>query len=196
MAFEIYNGNGTTNDIIDKIIEMWDFDSYDQESSYHSATYGNGKITAQNNGLVIQTVTGTNIGDLPSYSTSDFKIIKTENSIMISILYYNEYYAAIIGNLAGPNTNKNKGICVINSYKVYSVMGEDANQSYIQITPATSDTLVQLIPIAATKYGDYYFRNAYRIIISPFANTMAIEGKYLINNNTYYISGGLAIKEE
>ncbi|MBR1563361.1 MAG: hypothetical protein IJ645_09175, partial [Ruminococcus sp.] len=48
MEFQIYNGvldtNLTTNQIIDKAIEMWDFDSVDQTSTLHSATYGNVKI--------------------------------------------------------------------------------------------------------------------------------------------------------
>ena len=43
MEFQIYNGvldrNLTTNQIIDKAIEMWDFDSVDQTSTLHSAAY-------------------------------------------------------------------------------------------------------------------------------------------------------------
>ena len=200
MAFEYYSGSGNANAIINKLIEMWDFDSSDTTSSDHSATYGNAQIISGSNNLFVQTVRETTSGLAIFCSYTAFKIIKATNSIMVCIDYNGYYGAIIIGNLTNSDGQSSKGIFGHNaqSTEIASIMGASAIQSKIQFTPKTSDTLTQLVPMAAPTFGDWYFENGYRIEIATVSSTIlnGTHGLYDIGGEKYYFAGNVAIKED
>jgi hypothetical protein len=202
MAFVIYNGttSGNTqsdmNEILDKLIEMWNFDSVDQSSAKHSATYGNAMIrTSTQDGrfaleLVDEAILIENLG---YYNSNNYTIVKTDNAIMLILgagSNINDVW--IIGSLTNIDGTTGKGIVGVvgGTGAWYAVVG-NSTQSNITDTFRTSQDMTQLIPYVST-VGGWYFDNAYRMIIGL---NSVLKGKYILGAETYYIAGRSAIKE-
>jgi hypothetical protein len=202
MAFIIYNGttsgNNTSdmNEILDKLIEMWDFDSVDQESERHSATYGNAMIrTSTQNGrfaleLVDEAILIENLG---YFNSNTYTIVKTDNAVMLALGAGSGIWDVwIIGTLTNIDGTTGKGIIGIagSTGAWYAVLG-DSTQANVTDTLRTSQDIAQLVPYVSTQ-GGWYFDNAYRLLI---AQSAALKGKYQIGEDVYYIAGRSAIKE-
>jgi hypothetical protein len=202
MAFIIYNGTTSGNDtsdmneILDKLMEMWDFDSVDQESERHSATYGNAMIrTSTQNGrfaleLVDEAILIENLG---YYNQGVYTIVKTDNAVMLALgAGSGTWHVWIIGTLTNIDGTTGKGIIGVigDTGAWYAVLG-DSTQANVTDTLRTSQDLTQLVPYVSTQ-GGWYFDNAYRLLIG-LNNTL--KGKYQIGEDVYYITGRSAIKE-
>ena len=192
MAFEIYSGKGTLNDIIDKMIEMWNFDSTDTTSSVHTATYGNAVIKGQHQILFNGETPVTPGGSEIFTSNSEFKIVKTDNSIMACWYYYNSYYCLLVGNVKNVDGTVGKGaLARINGY-YYAVTGTVTTSSFDYTSRTVADGLIaQLVPIVAS--GGWYFDNAYFKLVDDSIKKI---GKYMVGDDVYYIHDITAIKEE
>jgi hypothetical protein len=202
MAFVIYNGTTSGNDtedmneILDKLIEMWDFDSVDQESERHSATYGNAMIrTSTQDGrfaleLVDEAILIENLG---YYNSNTYTIVKTDNAVMLALgAGSGTWDVWIIGKLTNIDGTTGKGIIgiVSGTGAWYAVLG-DSTQANVTDTLRSSQDIAQLVPYVSTQ-GGWYFDNAYRLLIG-LNNTL--KGKYQIGEDVYYIAGRSAIKE-
>lgn len=203
MAFEIYNGtlSSSVNEIIDKLAEMWDFDSTDLESSSHSVTYGNAMLF-QNNALwqlaLYKTENGadTMIDYYTTASGRRYSIVAASDAVLISMESSNGSFATyIIGDLTNVDGTTGKGGLIVgdnDSASWYSVMGTTIEQPGATETFRTSTEMSQLIPYVSSATG-YYFDNAYRLTVGT---TYRNRGVYTIGDNRYYISQRTAIKEE
>lgn len=209
MAFEIYNGvldsNLTTNQIIDKAIEMWDFDSVDQTSTLHSATYGNVKIGCDSGNTHFGVEIYTNVTGSKQYMAVDgsyrYTLVKSDNALLISMEGSSSWETIVIGNTTGTDGVKGKGGFYANSNANSAIyIGTDnwssgASAAFTD-TCKTTDGLTQLVPIAAP-YGGFYFDNAYRV---HMAQATGNKGLYVVDGDSdgsrYYISHRTAIKEE
>lgn len=202
MAFVIYNGTTSGNDtedmneILDKLIEMWDFDEVDQESERHSATYGNAKIrTSTQDGryaleLVDEAILIENLG---YYNQNVYTIVKTDNAVMLALgAGSGTWDVWIIGTLTNIDGTTGKGIVGIaaGTGAWYAVLG-DSTQMNITDTLRTSQDIAQLIPYVSAS-GGWYFDNAFRTLI---AQSATLKGKYQVGEDVYYFAGRSAIKE-
>lgn len=202
MAFVIYNGTTSGNDtedmneILDKIIEMWDFDEVDQESERHSATYGDAMIrTSTQDGrfaleLVDEAILIENLG---YYNQNVYTIVKTDNAVMLALgAGSGTWDVWIIGTLTNIDGTTGKGIVGIaaGTGAWYAVLG-DSTQMNITDTLRTSQDIAQLIPYVSAE-GGWYFDNAFRTII---AQSATLKGKYQVGEDVYYFAGRSAIKE-
>lgn len=209
MAFEIYNATAASrsiaemNKIIDKLAEMWDFDSVDTESTAHSVTYGDCvlSVDSSHDGAINITADGTSIFNGGYTGALDspyhYAIVKTDSSVMLSMNYDpGVFVTIIIGTTANIDGTTGKGMLFADSSA--SAFWEAGCGSTIQ--PQDSDTmrssdtngLIQLIPYAFS-VGGWYFDNAYRVAL---AERTSNHGLYEIGNDRYYISMRTAIKEE
>lgn len=191
MAFEIYNGTvNDPNTIIDKLIEMWEFDSTDQTGNNHSATWGNYKVYRSSNNVCIGD--GNQAPFQVPVSSSPFRIIKTPKAIMATWSYNNLWKTVIIGNIYKANGTQSKGIIGCESNSLSAAFDRDllANFSY---TALRTNNDIQLIPHVAQ--NDYYMDQVYRIVACNFQTIGAISGKYKIGDDLYYISNLLALKD-
>ena len=211
MAFEITHGTfatGSANQLIDKIIELYEsfFDSVDQESQYHSATYGSATISTSNGtNIILKDGNGTILNTI-SYNAAPYfyNIVKASNALLINFLSSagdNASYGTVVfGTLKNINGTTGKGaIIVANSATAVASMvagqwssGAAASSALMQEAMRQSDGLTQLIPYAAT-VGGWYFDNAYRMMVGTAYNN---RGVYLAGDDRYYISQRTAIKEE
>lgn len=193
MAFEIYNGIASDpNTIIDKLIEMWDFDSADQTSSNHSATWGGGMIYRDGYNICIGNSSSAyfqgNVG-----SSDTFKLIKTQNAILVAWYHSSAWITFAVGTITDINGNAGKGILGIISATLSAVF-EGTLLSNVSSNYISTANGVQLVPHMAQ--NDYYTDGIYRVLAHCFANIQVISGKYQLGEDVYYISNGLAIKEE
>lgn len=209
MAFEIYNGTAADrtvsemNKIIDKLAEMWEFDSVDETSTLHSVTYGDCvlSVNSSHDGAINITADGTSIFSSGYLVVFDapyrYTIVKASNAIMLSMNYDPGVFTTIIiGTTTNINGGTGKGMLFADSST--SAYWEAGCGSTIQ--PQDSDTmrssdtngLIQLIPYAFS-VGGWYFDNAYRVAL---AERTSNHGLYEIGNDRYYISMRTAIKEE
>lgn len=202
MAFVIYNGTTSGNDtedmneILDKLIEMWDFDSVDQESERHSATYGNAMIrTSTQNGryaleLVDEAILIENLG---YYNSNTYTIVKTDNAILLALGVANSKWDVwVIGTLTNIDGTTGKGILGVagDTGAWYAVLG-DSTQANVTDTLRTSQDIAQLVSYVSAE-GGWYFDNAFRTLI---AQSATLKGKYQVGEDVYYIAGRSAIKE-
>lgn len=202
MAFVIYNGttsgNNTTNmnEILDKLIEMWNFDSVDQESTRHSATYGNAKIrtSTQDGRYALEfgesTIVIENLGYYNSYT---YTIVKTDNAIILALgAGSGTWDVWIVGTVTNIDGTTGKGIVGIvgSTGAWYAVLG-DSTQMNISDTLRVSQDMTQLIPYVSA-VGGWFFDNAHRMIVGL---NSTLKGKYILGADTYYIVGRSAIKE-
>lgn len=204
MAFEIYSATADmssgkwANQVIDKMIEMWEFDSVDQESEWHSASFGNGTITAKSSnyiGLI------NDSGDVCStaFTTTPmrFSVVKTDSSLLVSFESSSDGFATIIvGKTTNIDGTKGKGVMFVHyssDGKTYMVTDNwQPTSTVFSESLRSSDGLTQLVPIAATLGGDF-FDNAYRVTVgTDYKN----RGLYTIGDDRWYISQRTAIKEE
>lgn len=205
MAFEIYNGqaSGSTqaavNQIIDKLAEMWEWDSTDLESSNHSLTYGDVKIsTAASSyfwGIALFKGNTQLIVEIKGTSDNRYTIVKSANAIMLSYGGGNTgtWTTLIVGTLTNINGNTGKGALMSkgSDNNWYAVVGDDT-QSNISDTMRTTDAITQLIPYVSDA-GGWYFNNAFRMLMGWGTS---LRGLYAIGNDRFYISQRTAIKEE
>lgn len=206
MAFEIYNGvaSGATvagcNEIIDKIIEMWDCDSSDTTSEGHSATYGNCTIAtnAANVGGFTVTMNGTTLSITMKLVSSNlsYKIVKATNAL---ILYTNQQTNGnvnvfIFGTITNIDGSTGKGALEVNNTAAaqFAACTDDENTLNVSDTMRTTDGLVQLAPYISTFKG-WYFDNAFRVYAANNYNNV---GEYTINGENYFMAYRTAIKEE
>ena len=205
MAFEIYSGvvSGVTvagcNEIIDKIIEMWDCDSSDTTSEGHSATYGNCTIAANtaNAGRFIVTMNGETVSaglQLNSNNLS-YKIIKTNGAL---ILHINTASASnvnvfVFGTITNIDGRAGKGALEVTAATAaaFSACTDDENTLNVSDTMRTTDGLVQLAPYISTFKG-WYFDNVYRVLA---VNNATLVGEYTINGENYFVAYRTAIKD-
>ena len=211
MAFEIFNGTTASNtpqdmnEILDKLIEMWGkFDSVDQTSTYHSATYGNATIRVNSQGgrfNLYNEATSSNVKEgLGYYNQRIYTIVKSTSTIMLALgAGSGSWDVWVISDATDLDGNIGKGIIGIDSsgsyYKWYSVVGNENQtkvQSEINDTLRTSQDVVQFIPYVSTE-GGWCFNNAYRMIIGQNQTT---KGKFKIGLPTYYIASRTAIRED
>lgn len=205
MEFQIYNGvldiNLTTNQIIDKAIEMWDFDSVDQTSTLHSATYGNVKIGCDSGNTHYGVEIYTNVAGSRQYMAVDgsyrYTLVKSDNALLISMEGSNGWETIVIGNTTGTDGVKGKGGFYATSNANSAIyIGTDnwssGSSAAFSDTCKTTDGLTQLVPIAAP-YGGFYFANVYRV---HMAQATGSKGLYTKDGDRYYISHRTAIKEE
>ena len=194
MAFNIYNGSATAlEQIIDKLTEMWNFDSVDQEE--HTATYGNAKISGFRLGITLYNGE-TSIYNAEAFQGGNYTIVKSDNAILASWKYSSNTFTLIVGNLTNVDGTTGKGMCLCTgntgmSCPYYLVAGESAD-SNISFSRINTDVLTQLVPYVSVN-GGWVFDNAYRVL---FDTTNGRRGLYTIGNNRYYISEWTAIKEE
>lgn len=206
MAFEIYNGvaSGATvagcNEIIDKIIEMWDCDSSDTESEGHSATYGNCTISTNTSsaGSFTVTMNGTTLTTTMRLVANNlsYKIVKATNAL---IVYINPQSSGTInvfvfGTITNIDGSTGKGALEANSAAqgAFSACTDDENTLTVSDTMRTTDGLVQLTPYISTFKG-WYFDNVFRVYA---ANNYTNVGEYTINGENYFIAYRTAIKDE
>lgn len=207
MAFEIYNGvaSGATvagcNEIIDKIIEMWDCDSSDTTSEGHSATYGNCTIatnTGGTTGAFTVTMNGTTLTTAMQLSSSNlsYKVVKATNALLV---YTNPYSNGnvnvfVFGTVTNIDGSTGKGALeVINlATAAFTACTDDENTVNVSDTMRTTDGLVQLAPYIST-FGGWYFDNAFRVYA---ANSYTNVGEYTINGENYFMAYRTAIKDE
>ena len=210
MEFQIYNGvldtNLTTNQIIDKAIEMWDFDSVDQTSTRHSATYGNVKIGCDSGnthyGVEFYTdVTKSQSTYMTVGGSYRYTLVKSDNALLISMEGSSSWETIVIGNTTSTDGVKGKGGFYATSNANSAIyIGTDNWSSGTSATFTdnckTTDGLIQLVPIAAP-YGGFYFDNAYRV---HMAQATGNKGLYVVDGDSdgsrYYISHRTAIREE
>lgn len=198
MAFEIYNGSAATfTQVVDKLIEMWEFDSVDQESAEHTATYGNAKIGGLN-AVVRLYSNNTSIYNAEAFTAGNYTIVKSDNAILVSWRYSssNYTYTLIFGNLTNVDGTAGKGAILdtgrpSNLCPYYLVAGQNAD-SNVTLARTNTDILTQLIPYVS-RNGGWVFDNAYRTL---YDTQDGRRGLYTIGNNRYYISEWTAIKEE
>ena len=207
MAFEIYNGvaSGATvagcNEIIDKIIEMWECDSNDTTSEGHSATYGNCTIAtnASNAGRMIVTMNGeTPSAAQPQLSGANlsYKVVKASNALLLVINSstgsgVNVFIFGSITNIDG-TTGKGALAVTAAAQAAFFACTDDQNTLNVSDTMRTTDGLVQLAQYISTFKG-WYFDNAHRVYA---ANNYTNVGEYTINNENYFIAYRTAIKDE
>lgn len=206
MAFEIYNGvaSGATvagcNEIIDKIIEMWDCDSSDTTSEGHSATYGNCTIAASTTsaGQFIVTMNGTVIAMTMRLGGNNlsYKIAKATNALLV---YTNpqsngQINVFVFGTITNIDGSTGKGALEVNNTATaqFTACTDDENTLSVSDTMRTTDGLVQLAPYISTFKG-WYFDNAFRVYA---ANNYTNVGEYTINGENYFIAYRTAIKDE
>ena len=209
MAFEIYEGiiTGTNitaaNQMIDKLIEMWNFDDVSQsEGEYHSATYGNIYLFGSSGNMCIGVSGSTNANfqaTLPNANvgSNSFVIVKAQNSIMLAWTSNNQWSSVIIGNIKSVDGDTSKGMLGYNrNYNFVYPAYNDALQNNLSINSLTTNKGTQLVPVMAE--NGYYLDNGYRILASKtsLTNLSHIYGQYMIGDDKYYVAGGLAIKEE
>ena len=212
MAFEIYEGIITGNNItaanqmIDKLIEMWNFDDVSQsEGQYHSATYGNIYLFGETSysGKMCIGVSGSTSANfqatLPNANvgSNSFVIVKAQNSIMLAWKINDQWSSVIIGNIKSVDGNISKGMLGYNrDYNFVYPAYNDALQNNLSINSLTTNKGTQLVPVMAE--NGYYLDNGYRILASTtsLTNLAVICGQYMIGDDKYYIASGLAIKEE
>lgn len=194
MAFEIYTGTASSlNDIIDKMIEMWEFDESDTTSSVHTATYGNAVIKGQNQILFNGETAVSPSREIFSAGVT-FHVVKSNTAIMATWLYANYPIAIVVGTLTNTDGTAGKGALFQDSNQyLYAVMGEESNSQWsISSIFRTSDGIMQLIPYV-TPTGGWYFDNCYWTIVDT---SFIKQGKYIIGEDTFYIARRIAIKEE
>lgn len=203
MAFTIYNGTTSGNDtedmneILDKLIEMWDFDEVDQTSTYHSATYGEATIeTSLQDGRYAMKYgeSTTLVENLGYYNQGVYTIVKTDNAILLALGAANSKWDVwVIGTLKNIDGTTGKGILGVtgDTGAWYAVLG-DSTQANVTDTLRTSQDIAQLIPYVSAS-GGWYFDNAFRTII---AQSATLKGKYQVGEDVYYIAGRSAIKED
>jgi len=206
MAFEIYNGvaSGATvagcNEIIDKIIEMWECDSSDTTSEGHSATYGNCTIAANasNAGRFIVTMNGetlTTSFQLTSNNLS-YKIVKAGGALILNINTSSASGANvfIFGTITNIDGSTSKGAIEVTAATnaTFYACTDDENSMGVSDTMRTTDGLVQLAPYISTFKG-WYFDNVLRVLA---ANNGTLVGEYNINGENYFIVYRTAIKDE
>lgn len=208
MAFEITHGTfatGSANQLIDKIIELYEsfFDSVDQESQYHSATYGSATISTTNDmNIILKDGNGTSLNSI-SYNAAPYfyNIVKASNALLINFLSSTgdnaSYGTVVFGMLKNINGTTGKGAIIVTNQATAAagmVAGQWSSGTTIIMQEAMrqSDGLTQLIPYAAT-VGGWYFDNAYRMMVGTAYNN---RGVYLIGDDRYYISQRTAIKDE
>lgn len=206
MAFEIYNGvaSGATvagcNEIIDKIIEMWECDSSDTESAGHSATYGNCTIATNtsNAGRFIVTMNGETLAASFQISSNNlsYKIVKAGSAL---ILHINSSSASntnvfVFGTITNIDGRIGKGALEVTaaSQSTFYACTDDENTLGVSDYLRTTDGLVQLAPYISTFKG-WYFDTVYRVLA---ANNGTLVGEYAINGETYFIAYRTAIKDE
>lgn len=206
MAFEIYNGVASDaavagcNEIIDKIIEMWDCDSSDTTSGGHSATYGNCTIAtnATNAGNFTVTMNGTAITPQMGIDSNNlsYKIVKATNAL---IVYINPQSGGsinvfIFGTITNIDGSTGKGALEVNNAAQarFTACTDDENTLGVSDTMRTTDGLVQLAPYISTFKG-WYFDNVFRVYA---ANNYTNVGEYTINGENYFIAYRTAIKDE
>lgn len=198
MAFEIYNGTASTfAQVVDKLIEMWDFDSVDQESSEHTATYGNAKIGGMN-AVVRFYSNGTSIYNSEAFTAGNYTIVKSDNAILVSWKYSssNYTYTLIFGNLTNVDGTVGKGAILDNgrtsNYCPYYLVAGENTDSNVSLARTNTDVLTQLIPYVS-RTGGWIFDDAYRVL---YDTTDGRRGLYMIGDERFYISEWTAIKEE
>ena len=210
MEFQIYNGvldrNLTTNQIIDKAIEMWDFDSVDQTSTLHSAAYGNVSIGCDSGnthfGVEIYTDgTKSQRQYMAVGGSYRYTLVKSDNALLISMEGSSSWETIVIGNTTGTDGVKGKGGFYANSNANSAIyIGTDnwssGSSAAFNDNCKITDGLIQLVPIAAP-YGGFYFDNAYRV---NMAQATGNKGLYVVDGDSdgsrYYISHRTAIREE
>jgi hypothetical protein len=208
MAFEITHGTfatGSANQLIDKVIELYEsfFDSVDQESQYHSATYGSATISTTNGAnIILKDGNGTTLNTI-SYNAAPYfyNIVKASDALLINFLSSADdnasYGTVVFGTLKNIDGTTGKGAIIVKNQATAAasmVAGQWSSGTTIimQEDMRQSDGLTQLIPYAAT-VGGWYFDNAYRMMVGTAYNN---RGVYLIGDDRYYISQRTAIKEE
>lgn len=194
MAFEIYTGTASSlNDIIDKMIEMWEFDESDTTSSVHTATYGNAVIKGQNQ-ILFNGGTAVSPSSSIFSAGATFHVIKSDTAIMATWLYSNYMPAIVVGTLTNTDGSTGKGVLFQDpNQSLYAVMGEETNSQWsISSLIRTSDGVMQLVPYVSP-VGGWYFDNCYWTIIDT---SLVKQGKYIIGEDTFYIARRIAIKEE
>ena len=201
MAFTIYNGttsgNNTEdmNEILDKLIEMWDFDSVDQESERHSATFGSAAIetSTQDGRFALRSGESTIvISNLGYYNQNVYTIVRTDNAVMLALgAGSGTWDVWIIGTLTNIDGTTGKGIIGIvgGNGAWYAALGS-STQMNITDTLRSSQDLTQLVPYVSTQ-GGWYFDNAYRLLVG-LNNTL--KGRFMLGDDEYYIVGRSAIK--
>ena len=206
MAFEIYNGvaSGATvagcNEIIDKIIEMWECDSSDTTSEGHSATYGNCTIAtnATNASNFTVTMNGTTLTTTMRLATNNlsYKIVKATNALLVYINpnssgSVNVFIFGTITNIDG-STGKGALEVLNTAQTAFNACTDDENTLNVSDTMRITDGLVQLAPYISTFKG-WYFDNVFRVYA---ANNYTHVGEYTINGENYFIAYRTAIKDE
>lgn len=209
MAFQIYNATAANrsiaemNKIIDKLAEMWDFDSVDTESTAHSVTYGDCvlSVDSSHDGSINITADGTSIFDSGYIVAFDapyqYTIVKTKSAIMLSWNYDPGVFSTIvIGTTTNINGTTGKGMLYVNStqYAAWNAgCGSDIPEQEND-TMLSSDTnnLVQMMQYTFST-GGWYFDNAYRVMRSNVGNR---HGLAALGGENYYVSMRTAIKEE
>lgn len=207
MAFEIYNGVASDaavagcNEIIDKIIEMWDCDSSDTTSEGHSATYGNCTISTNtgNAGRIIVTMNGeTPSAAQPQLSSQNlsYKVVKTSNALLLfinpsSASGVNVFIFGSITNIDG-STGKGALAVIATAQAAFFACTDDQNTLNVSDMMRATDGLVQLAPYISTFKG-WYFDNVFRVYA---ANNYTNVGEYTINGENYFIAYRTAIKDE
>lgn len=204
MAFEIYNGvaSGATvagcNEIIDKIIEMWDCDSSDTTSAGHSATYGNCTIATNtsNTGRFTVTMNGETMSTQFALTANNlsYKIAKTTNAIIVVVSAPNtgSINVFVLGTITNIDGSTGKGALEVTGAGNWNACTDDQNTLNVSDSMRTTDGLVQLAPYVSTFKG-WYFDTVYRVLA---ANNGTLVGEYAINGETYFIAYRTAIKDE
>lgn len=194
MAFTIYEGTGSANDMYAKLVEMWTFDSTDTEN--HEAVYGNVKIKTYGDYIRLY-----NTADESSYinnqntgSNATFSVVKIDNAIMLTWVYNGAPYCYVIGDLANVDGGTGKGAaCAGDGRFISSVLGT-ITQPIIGQDLIITDVVNQVVQLSGS-VGGYYFPNIFRLIATSFVDYTTIRGVYTLGDTRYYICGVLAIEE-
>lgn len=209
MAFEIYNGTAANrsvsemNKIIDKLAEMWEFDSVDETSALHSVTYGDCvlSVDSSQDGAINITADGTSIFSTGYRVAFDapyqYTIVKASNAIMLSMNYDpGVFTTVIIGTTTNINGGTGKGMLFVDASQNAAWNAGCGSDIPVQEndTVLSSDTnnLTQLMQYSFS-VGGWYFDNAYRLMR---ANDINKHELCTINGERYFVSMRTAIKEE
>lgn len=195
MAFEIYNGASTTdpNEVIDKAIEMWSFDSVDQTSTDHTATWGDNMLscTVSSSKIFIGSASGG------AYFQASFggayRIVKTSNALLIAFQYNNAWNCIIVGSSTKLDGSTGKRLDGILSGSSIYIVSDGTMYHALSVNYVPTVQGNQLADIMAQD-GSITV-NGYRFIAYDFSSLTSVCGEYTLGSDNFYIAGGLAIKE-
>lgn len=197
MAFEVITGTYSSgNDMIDALIDAWDFDSTDQTSATHSADWGTMRLTCYDQTYISLYLNGSFVsnGSISLGSTGGtYTIYKTANTLLCVV--GDGALVLTTGVSVEDETDTDKITAMIHGNYIFVCGGgglwQPSNSTTAVGFVTTETSAVQVFPYMHP-YGAYKCED---FCLVRVASSNSLNTRMYIGDELYYIYHVFAVKE-